>query len=364
MFFRSNSSSFTVLCALPLAVMAALPDASAADGTVTPSVTAAHVVGADACRTCHQSEHDAWSKSTHFRNHERISSAAGKAYIQAYGSDTACVNCHSTPHDAATAKFTGDVGVSCESCHTAAGGDNGWFKIHSDYGGKDVKREDESDAHRTERLKKCDSAGMIRAASVHQLAKNCYSCHIVADEKLLAAGHKPGQSAFDLIPWLQGEVRHNFQVDQKVNAESPSLLQARQGITTADRKRVMLVVAKLVELEVCLTNLANMDSDNLKQGYAGSKGWAGRAEDALEFLAEDVLDVVDDEHVTAAVEAAEEVKLGRRFKDQAGAKEAAAAVAKATKSFVDAHPADTSGLKDLDEFVEDLAKPKGEVYTP
>lgn len=321
----------------------------------------AKVMGAESCKECHKSEHAAWSASKHATNYERINSSSGKKIAEAYGSTKVCLNCHSTPHTE-NAKFAGSVGVSCESCHSPAGGDDGWFKIHSDYGGKDVKREDETAEHLKERLAKCEAAGMVRAADVGALAKNCYSCHIIADEKLLAAGHKTGQSSFDLIPWMQGEVRHNFQVDQSVNAESPSLLKARFGITTEQRKRKLLVVGKLIELETCLRNLASIEAGNLSESYAGRRGWAGRAEDAYEFLDEEIGEVVENDQIKAALKAVKKIELGRKFEDQAGAKAAADHISEIVKSFVE--DADAEDLAELDKLVNDLDKPVGTPYTP
>ena len=330
--------------------------ATAADG-----IDAAKVKGAESCKKCHESEYAAWTKSVHFRNHERIASSAGQGYAQKYGGTDACLSCHSTPHTA-TAKFAGSVGVSCESCHTPAGGSDGWFDIHSDYGGEDVKRADETEAHLKQRLAACEASGMIRAADAYALAKNCYSCHIVADEKLLKAGHKPGHNDFDLIPWMQGEVRHNFQVDQKANADSPSLLNARDGIAADQRKRVLLVVGKIVELEICLRNLAAIDAGSLKEAYAGRKGWAGRAEDAYEYLTDEIGEATSNEHVKAAVAAVDGIDLGRKFEDQAGAEVAADKLAEAAKLLAaDNGDAELAGL---DALVKDLDKPKGTPYKP
>ncbi|TWT61341.1 multiheme c-type cytochrome [Rubinisphaera italica] len=321
----------------------------------------AKVMGAESCKECHKSEHAAWSASMHAKNFERIDSSSGKKIAAAYGNTKVCQNCHSTPHTE-TAKFAGAVGVSCESCHSPAGGDEGWFKIHSDYGGKDVKREDETEEHLKERLAKCKAAGMVRPADANILAKNCYSCHIIADEKLLAAGHKTGQSSFDLIPWMQGEVRHNFQVDQSVNADSPSLLMARYGTTTAQRKRKLLVIGKIVELEICLRNLASIDAANLNESYAGRRGWAGRAEDAYEYLDEEIGEAVDNDQIKAALKAVKKIDLGRKFEDQPGAKAAANQLSDIVKSF--AEDADADDLAKLDKLVDDLDKPKGTPYTP
>ena len=319
------------------------------------------VVGAESCRKCHESEYTAWTQTMHFKNHERISSSAGKQYAEKYGSSDKCLTCHSTPHTPA-AKFSGTPGVSCESCHTPAGGADGWFEIHSNYGGKDIKRDAETADHLAERLKACEASGMIRAENVYALAKNCYSCHIVSDEKLLQAGHKPGHGDFDLIPWMQGEVRHNFQVDQKSNAESPSLLEARNGTKAEQRKRILLVVGKIVELETCLRNLSAIDPAGLKESYAGRRGWAGRAEDAFEYLDEDIGEAVENEHVAAAVEAVKDIELGRKFEDQKAAAAAADKLAEIAKAFAaSAAEADLSGL---DELVDDLDRPKGKTYNP
>jgi hypothetical protein len=355
---------FTLLSVVTVITVLNVSNATAAEplpNLAPASHDAAKVMGAESCKKCHESEYKAWSMTMHFKNHERIVSAAGQQYAAKVGGIDSCAACHSTPHTA-TAKFAGTAGVSCESCHTPAGGADGWFELHSNYGAKDMKREAESAAHRTQRLAACDATSMIRASNTYALAKNCYSCHIVADEKLLQAGHKPGHGDFDLIPWIQGEIRHNFQVDQKTNAESPSLLQAVNGTTAAQRKRILLVVGKMVELEVCLENLAGIDAAGLKEGYAGRKGWAGRAEEAFEFLEDEIAKAIKNEHVAAGISAVKDIQLGRKFEDQAGAKVAAAKLAVATKAF--AASAGTADLAGLDELVNDLDKPKGKTYNP
>ncbi|MDG2391325.1 MAG: multiheme c-type cytochrome [Planctomycetaceae bacterium] len=321
-----------------------------------------HIVGAASCKECHKAEHATWTATVHSKNFARIGSPSGQKISAAFGNTDACLKCHSTPH-APTAKFDSpQVGVSCESCHSAAGGSEGWFKLHSNYGGEGVKRGDETEAHRKERLAACDASGMIRASNVYALAKNCYSCHVVADEKLLAAGHKPGHSDFDLIPWMQGEVRHNFQVDQTVNAESPSLLKARDGITTEQRKRVLLVVSRMVELETLLRNLGLISEENLGESYAGRRGWAGRAEDVYEYLDEEIGKAIDNEHVKAAVDAVKEIELGRKFEDQAAAIDAADQLAEIAQAFLkSAGEADLGGL---DPLIEELDKPVGKPYLP
>ena len=376
MWFSESTSSKTLaahstICALATMTLfagstrAADPSPQAPTQTEFPAAPASHdarkVMGAESCRKCHESEYKAWTGSMHFKNHERIASANGKQYAAKMGGTSSCQSCHSTPHTA-TAKFAGTAGVSCESCHTPAGGADGWFDLHSNYGAMGLKREEETAEHRQQRLAACDATRMIRAGNVYQLAKNCYSCHIVADEKLLMSGHKPGHRDFDMIPWTQGEVRHNFQVDQNINAESPSLLNARDGLSTEQRKRVLLVVGKMVELETCLENLSAIDAGNLKEGFAGRRGWAGRAEDAFEYLDEEIGEAISNEHVAAAVSAVEDIDLGRKFNNQAAAKEATAKLAEAAKAFTAS--AATAKLSGLDALVEDLDKAKGRTYNP
>ena len=352
--FGSNGLLTVVCCAI---TGTALSSSHAAG----PVIDAAAVKGAASCAKCHPAEHTAWTKSTHFRTHERISSSAGQKYAKKYGGQAICVTCHSTPH-APSAQPSAAVGVSCESCHMPAGGSNGWLDLHSDYGGEGIKRETESAAHLRTRLDSCEKAGMARSSNPYLLVRNCYTCHIVADEKLLDAGHKPGHGDFELTTWIQGEVRHNFQVDQKTNAPSSSLLKARHGIEARQRQLVMLVLGKIVELEVCLRNLAAIDAVNLKKRYAGRRGWAGRAKDAYEYLNEEVAPKVDSPHINAAVEAINGLTLGRRFKDQKAAAAAADKLQSAAKQLSD-EQADVD-LAGLYQLVEELGKPRGKVYQP
>ncbi len=59
------------------------------------SIDPARVMGAESCKKCHESEYTAWTNTTHFKNHERITSSAGQKYAEAYGGTEACMTCHS-----------------------------------------------------------------------------------------------------------------------------------------------------------------------------------------------------------------------------------------------------------------------------
>lgn len=218
------------------------------------------VTAAD-CKKCHPSEVAAWMKTVHFQSpDERLYKFEGntKKYATAMGltsadllGDSMCADCHGTK-----AVRDGQIkvisGVSCEKCHGAAGGEEGWLNRHQSYhASMPIPRSEETPEHRAERLKFCDQAGMKRSSDIYGLSKSCFKCHIVGNEKLIAAGHKAA-SAFDFVSWTGGEVKHNFLVDKTKNADAPSLWMERTGGTAENRKRIKFVVGTLVQLETAL----------------------------------------------------------------------------------------------------------------
>ncbi|MEK6235755.1 MAG: cytochrome c family protein, partial [Planctomycetales bacterium] len=229
----------------------------------------AKVLGEKACQECHKSEIAAWKKSSHATKSFALLTQNDKAKDIAAKADVApgdlttkslCLDCHAaTGSHAAGADAV--VGNSCETCHGVAGPkDGGWIAIHNDYGGKDVKREQETEDHYRKRAADCDKLGMRRSAKLYDLAKNCYVCHTVSNEKVIAAGHPAGKPEFEFTHWLGGEVRHNFQQDQAVNAEAPTLWtdpHVGEKKTVAGRKRLSIVMGQLVDLEVSLRNRAS-----------------------------------------------------------------------------------------------------------
>ena len=83
---------------------------------------------------------------------------------------------------------------------------------------------------------------MIRPSSVYRLAKNCYSCHVVPQEDLVNKGGHSAGSAFELVSWSQGEVRHNtWHSKGKDNVPA-----------SAARKRMLYLVGLGVELETAI----------------------------------------------------------------------------------------------------------------
>ncbi len=158
---------------------------------------------------------------------------AEKMGVRRIKSESLCLNCHFTVQQKNN-KEEPVSGISCESCHSAG---QDWIKVHSGFSGKTEKTE--TKAEEEARWKLAESKGMIRPRSLYQLAKNCYSCHVVPQEDLVnKGGHKAG-SSFELVSWSQGEVRHNtWHSKGKENVPA-----------SAARKRMLYLVGLGVELE-------------------------------------------------------------------------------------------------------------------
>ena len=198
------------------------------------------IIGPNACAECHKEEALVWKKTHHFttfRDMPRSKDAtaiAKRMGIRRLKADSLCLNCHFT-NQAAKGKEKAISGISCESCHSAG---KDWEKIHAEFSGHKTK-EEESKAEAAARWKKSAELGMIRPGALYDLAKNCYSCHVVPQEKLVNVGKHPAGSAFELVSWSQGEVRHNLWYSKgKENVSA-----------NAARKRMLYLVGMCVELE-------------------------------------------------------------------------------------------------------------------
>lgn len=212
----------------------------AANGTVASDL--AKIVGPNACAECHKQETEAWKDTHHFKTFREMprrkeaNEIAEKMGVQRIRSESMCLTCHYTVQQKEDTKQP-IAGISCESCHSA-GGD--WIKVHSQFSGKTEKTETKAEAEA--RLKLADSKGMIRPSSLYRLAKNCYSCHVVPQEDLVNKGGHTAGSAFELVSWSQGEVRHStWHSKGKQNVPA-----------NAARKRMLYLVGLGVELETGL----------------------------------------------------------------------------------------------------------------
>ncbi len=248
--FRSKarpSSSKLVPAALVMVLWLAAAGSAEADPEKT--------VGPNACAECHKQEVEAWKGSHHFKTFRNMprnkkgNEIAKKMGIRRVKSESLCLNCHFTVQKK-DGREEPVAGISCESCHSAA---KDWIKIHGGYSGKTAQTETKAEA--AARWKLADSKGMIRPHDIYELAKNCYSCHVVPKEDLVnKGGHRAG-SAFELVSWSQGEVRHNTW-HSKGKENKPA---------DAARKRMLYLVGLGVELETSLRAIAKA---SVRKAYA------------------------------------------------------------------------------------------------
>jgi cytochrome c554/c'-like protein len=210
---------------------------SAADGTVASDLS--KIVGPNACAECHKQEAEAWKGTHHFQTFREMprrkeaNEIAARMGVQRIRSEGLCLTCHYTVQEKENKKQA-IAGISCESCHSAG---EDWIKVHSGFSGKTEKTE--AKAEQEARWKLAESKGMIRPSSLYRLAKNCYGCHVVPQEDLVNKGGHPAGSAFELVSWSQGEVRHNtWRSKGKENVPAG-----------AARKRMLYLVGLGVELE-------------------------------------------------------------------------------------------------------------------
>lgn len=178
-------------------------------------------IGAKPCEECHKTEVEVWSETEHaksFREVHKVENA--RAIAEATGDknmrrNPTCTICHYTlvaKEDGSAARAR--LGPSCESCH---GNASAWLKIHNNFGGADIKVDNEDPAHREDRIAQATAAGMIWPAQRYDIAANCMSCHGLANPALsgetlgqmLGAGH-PINPDFELVKYSQGSVRHRF----------------------------------------------------------------------------------------------------------------------------------------------------------
>lgn len=323
-----------------------------------------HVVGREKCSQCHAREMDAWNASKHATlSWKLLDEPAAADFAEAIGvsnpkaAGSACVSCHGT--QTATVVVPGN---SCESCHGAAGGEGGWFDLHSDFGqgGTEMadllkQRTTESAEHRATRIEACQAAGMNQAEDVLSLARNCLQCHTVPNEELIGAKH-PSSEKFEFVEWSQGEVRHNFLLDASKNAEVPTAwISAGEGRSVEGRKALAFIAGQLADLEVSLRNRAGATS--VKRNTLGDLA-NDRITDAIKELSR-----MDDEEIDtilALVADVDKDSLGETTpEDKATYVKHADNIKAAAEAYVKKH-ADGSGLPE----VKIPRKAQGDPHTP
>lgn len=275
-----NRSPFHWRLTLPLIVVCLLVSTSwlvAAGTSEVPEFTPrqcnpASVIGPDTCTKCHESEMKQWMQTPHYRTFDTLhrtpeaKAIADKLGLRSIKRNETCLTCHYT-RQIESGRERIVAGVSCESCH---GGAKDWLNLHADYGGPNVTREMETDAHRVMRREQSIAMGMNNPTNVYLIARQCLSCHTVPDENLVnVGGHKAGTDEFELVAWSQGSLRHNFvRSNGATNASSD-----------ANRLRVMYVVGTMADLEASLRAVAK--ATNASQYGQASAARAARAKQRL-----------------------------------------------------------------------------------
>ncbi len=304
----------------------------------------AKVVGSQTCIECHVNESEAWKKTPHhttwdqLHTRETAKAIAEKMGVRSIKRGDVCIQCHYTRQESEGA-VKPVSGVSCESCHGPA---RDWIKLHNDYGGPDVKKEQETAEHKAGRIKKAMEAGMLHPSDAYLVAQNCYNCHTVPNESLVnTGGHKAGSEGFELVAWSQGMVRHNFhRTGGQSNAPSEP-----------QRLRVLYVIGTLTDFEYSIRGIA-------KATAAGdyTKSMVGRYKAANERLAA-IAAKAPIPQVAKALEIADDLKTNKKVKlnNPDELLKAADAVQEAARQFSQA--ADGAKLAALDELL-----PKPEQY--
>ena len=310
-----NLTPAAALVALLLVASAAIVYSQTADKSdnaaeqaprVGGNVEATKIAGHAQCVDCHRSEVAAWKKSKHadyvfdLLLDPKAVDYAKKMGIEAdkITHSSMCLDCHGTPMKDPQGRARAIAGVSCEACHNPAGGERGWLNAHAVYGPVGTPRDAASPEHKRRRADHCRKAGQIRTSDLYLLAKRCFACHVVGDEKLVdEARHRLSGDRFDLLKWLSGDVRHNFHLDRSKNALVSSLrTDGHKNIeeATAARMRAIHVVGLLVKAGTVLRHLA------------GAEDPEGNFAEGLASLFEETLDDLEDTDVDELVDLADD----------------------------------------------------------
>lgn len=295
------------------------------------------VVGPERCIMCHKMEGTGWQKTHHFLTFEEMhkrpeaKAIAEKMGVKRIKSEATCMKCHYTQN----AEGEAIAGISCESCHGAA---KDWIKIHNDFGGAGATRATETPEHRTSRISKAAAGGMLRPGNIYDVARNCFQCHTVPNEKLVeVGGHKVG-SDFELVSWSQGEIRHNY-----VRTGSASNAEITPAIA-----RVMYVAGRLLDLEYGLRGVAEVTKTS---PYAVEM--AKRTKRALGYL-DQITKVVAVPELNQILDIGSKAKLKANNKEELIA--AANAISKASQTYL--ARADGAQLEAVDKFIPTARKGK------
>jgi hypothetical protein len=293
-----------------LVIPAELPAPAPEQALDLMPVDPARLEGHDKCVDCHRAEFAAWQTSHHaietfdmLRTGDYAKQSAGFCQklgipLKEIAKSSICIRCHATRMEESSGVTQVLPGVSCEACHGASGGDDGWLNLHAVYGPNGTPREAETAEHREMRVDRCVRAGQLRVDNPFRLAGACYRCHIIWDQQLVdVAEHPSASERFEFAAWSLGEVRHNFHFDQSHNALVSTLwanpVDQQRDAKLQDRLRLMFLAGKLAQLQVALGNRALATSDG--DFAADMEDIIEDARDTLEEYVEDYSEEDEDD---------------------------------------------------------------------
>ena len=213
-------------------------------------------VGPERCAECHKKEYKTWLLSNHSTLitdgydedvTDEVEQIVEELELFDVENDGTCDGCHYNFYK----DVLGEQEITATDCETCHGPGAGWVDIHSSFGaegGKQIKlAANEAPEHLRMRVDQSLARGWRSPThSTVALLDQCYVCHLGPDEEIVnEGGHVPG-SRIDLVSWLGGEVRHNFQRTG----------QGENGPLTSERKRVLHVVGRALDVEHGLRGLA------------------------------------------------------------------------------------------------------------
>ncbi len=164
--------------------------------------------------TCHESDGTWWKGDPHFNTVNNLKRKRNRSLriAQAYGlkpgeylrGSSKCAECHGEVVTSRAAKNM-NTGVSCESCHGAAGPKSrGYYEAHQE-------GQPPADPLSTQRTgyQKALRLGMTNLRNLNNRAATCVRCHQITDKKLLEADHPTGEG-FDYVKGIRNNISKHW----------------------------------------------------------------------------------------------------------------------------------------------------------
>lgn len=218
-------------------------------------------VGPERCGECHKKEYKAWLLSSHSTLitdgydedvTDEVEQIVEELDLFDVENDGTCDGCHYNFYR----DVLGEQEITATDCETCHGPGAGWVDVHSSFGAEDGRQirsaADESPEHRRQRVSQALARGWRSPThSTVALVDQCFACHLGPDEEIVNQGGHVAGSRIDLVSWLSGEIRHNFQrTGQGENAP-----------LTPERRRVLHIVGRALDVEHGIRGLAEAYSE-------------------------------------------------------------------------------------------------------